>query len=184
MAKAHLELVEKLMRLLVIAGAEEVGMLLSAMGLYAAGVSARNNAAKILKWLVDLRRLETGPGYYRVPGCKSEYGEHARLLTLAILKILIKYPNSLINREITISEVGLRPDALVLLVNDKLACAFVLEVLNNEREAYFQEKVRKWNEWPGALPFLSQTFGCDVPHFSILRSDQLDNFLKEESGGC
>lgn len=171
--------VEMIMRILVIASAEEVGARLAAMGLYSAGVSARNNAAKILKGLVDLNRLESGPGYYRIPGCKSEYGEHARLLTQSLVKILNRYPNSMINREITIPEVSLRPDALVLLVEDNQAFALVLEVLNNERESYFEGKVRKWNEWAGALEFLSKTFGCQVPHYSIVRSDKLDKFLEE-----
>lgn len=176
---ANLVVGEMLMRVLIITGAEEFGMLLAAMGLYAAGASARNNGAKILRALADLGKLEAGPGYYRIPGCKSEYGDHAKLLTQALVKILIKYPNSLINRELTITEAGLRPDALVLLVKDKLACAFVLEVMNNERESYFQEKVRKWNAWAGACDFLSKTLGCQVPHFCIVRDSQLDKFLEE-----
>lgn len=162
---------------LVIVWPEHIGTLMASREIFAEGISARNNSAKVLKGLSDLRKLEYVNGAYRIPGCKSEGGDHAKSLTESLVKIKVKFPNALINREKTIP-VGLRPDAMVLARLENRGLCFVLEQTNNETKEQFQRKVNIWNGWPDALPFLSNLFGYKIPGFTIIRSDSLDKFLE------
>lgn len=162
---------------LKIADALTVGEILLAKGLYSNLQSARVNAQKALNNLAALDQIEKHHGYYRALDCKSEYKEHARLLTKSLAKILIRF-DAAIHREIAISEIGLRPDAVVLLKKDGRGLCFVLEVVNNEPEIYLQSKINAWKNWAGALPYLSRLFGYTIPHFELITSSDLDSFLE------
>lgn len=154
-----------------------VGEILHSKGLYSNLHSARVNAQKALNGLADLGQIEKCKGYYRALDCTSEYKEHARLLTKSLAKIIIRY-NAVIFREISIPEIGLRPDAIVLLKRDSQGLCFVLEVVNNESDIYLQSKINAWKNWEGALPYLSRLFGYRIPHFELITSDQLDSYLE------
>jgi hypothetical protein len=161
------------MNQLVIADKHTIGELMAHKKLWTAGVSAVNNSYKALNTLVDAGRLERGDGYFRLPGCKSEYKEHAQLLTKALTEILKINLQSTIKREITLNEIGLRPDALILLTRDNQSVCFILEVCNNEFPEFLQQKVNAWRQWGGALETLSQFFETKIKAFDIVVSGDI-----------
>jgi hypothetical protein len=156
------------MESLVIATDKEVGEIMASRGYWAEGQSARVQAAKSLKNLTDLSKLERRNGFYRLPGCKSEYQQHAQLITRTLTDILIKYPHSIIFREHSISQIGLRSDAICLITKDDLGCCVILEILVNETEVYLTQKLNAWKQWSGATEYLSGLFGYRVPHFDVI----------------
>lgn len=130
--------------------------------------SARVQAQKALNNLVSLGKLERGKGYYRLPGCKSEYKEHAKLLSEALTEVLIAYPDSIIHRELVIPEISLRPDAAILLRKEGKGRCFFIEVVNNETELYLNQKITALRTWKNSLTFLSRLFKYCIPHFDII----------------
>ncbi len=171
--------VMRLMEMLQVSDKHPIGKVMSAKGYWTAGVSASNNAYKILVELVSLNRLEKGNGFFRLPGCKSDYGEHARLLTRILAEIL-KLPFAVsIFREHTIQAVGLRPDALILITDHNRALCLVLEAVNQESDRSLETKRNVWNQWADAKKYLGQLFRVTIPHFDFVRSDELSRYLKE-----
>lgn len=78
-----------IMEALVIATDKDVGQVMAARGHWSEGQSARVNSLKTLKKLVELGKLEKGEeGFYRLPGCRSEFKGHAQALTKALVEIL------------------------------------------------------------------------------------------------
>ena len=175
--------VATLLQALKIADTLTVGEILQAKGLYSTLQSARVNAQKKLNELVAQGALERGHGFYRTVGCKSEYKEHSALLTKALAE-LFKLPDvePIIYREITIPEVGLRPDAICLLTKDNQGLCLVLECLINETETYYEMKQNTWKNWSRATDYLSQLVGFKIPHFELVPITDLATFkayLKE-----
>jgi hypothetical protein len=111
--------------------------------------------------------------YYRLPGCQSNYKEHAILLTKALAQILKLNLESKIYREITLKEIGLRPDALVFLKKDKLCLCFCLEICNNEFPEFLQQKINAWQHWNGAKETLSLLFEKRIEEFDIVVSGDI-----------
>jgi hypothetical protein len=144
-----------------------VGDIMASRGVWTAGQSARTNSGKALKNLAELRKVERCDGFYRLPGCKSEYAEHARLLT-QILAELIKSYQAVIKREHTIPDKGLRPDAICLITHDNFGLCLIIEAMHNETEEYFQKKAHIWESWEDSLGYLSHLFGYKIPHFDIV----------------
>lgn len=183
----HENTVRELMNQLVIADKHTVGGYLAHKGIFTAGTSAVNNAYKILNTLVDAGQLEKGENYYRLVGCKSTYQEHARELTKALAEITKLNLNAKIFREHAIAEVGLRPDAIILLTKEDKGLCLVLEVMNNETPGYFRQKVNSWENWEGAKDYLSNLFKTKIKEFDIVVSGNLlsddaigfDTFLEE-----
>lgn len=172
---ANEEAVMELMSQLVIADKHIIGDLMAYKGFWTAGVSAVNNSYKALNTLVDAGRLERGEGYYRLSECKSEFKEHAQLLSKSIAEILKLKLNVKVLREVTLNEIGLRPDALVLLIKyDRFAC-FVLEVCNHEINfpEFLIQKVNAWRQWDKALETLSQLFQTPIKAFDIVVSGDI-----------
>jgi len=120
------------------------------------GVSRVNNTYKQLMELVQLGKLIKGNGYFKVPGCESEYKLHAQLLTKTLIQILKIYPQTEIWREHYIPEISLRPDALVLLKKGDLARMLIVEVCESETEEYLMAKLNLWKKHPAALRILSE----------------------------
>lgn len=171
----HAEVVESIMQKLVIARDADVGELLAARGFYKLeNLSARNNARKILKYLTELGRLEEGGdngsgGFFKIKGgTKSNFGEHSRHLTKALVKILKVFPDSNVAREKMISEVSIIPDAVVELVDANRRRIFVLEICLNEFESFTTQKADIWAHWSGALNYLSALVGYRVPFFELV----------------
>lgn len=156
-----------LLNSLEIADPLAIGEILHARGIYSSVHSARVQAQKALNALVDLRKLERGPGYYRIPGCESNYGDHARLLTKSLTQ-LFKHGDPVIFREHSIKEVALRPDALVLLKKGGRGLCFVLEVCHTETPEYLNQKVTTWKNWDNSLNYLSNLFNHRVPHYDFV----------------
>ena len=168
--------VSKIIQALRIVDSLTVGEILLAKKLYSNIHSARVNAQKKLNELVALGKLEKGNGFYRVPDCKSEYKEHSQLITKALAEVLKLEVQSTIFREITIPEVGLRPDAICLLIKDNRGLCLILEVCNNETPEYLQSKINVWDNWQGATEYLSNLFGYKIPHYEIIPITVLDGF--------
>jgi hypothetical protein len=179
--------VSSLISCLKISDDKTIGEIMSSRGYWTAGTSARNNSFKILKSLADQKFIRKGRGYFATLDCKSNFGEHARLLTQALAQIIIATPVTIF-REHTISEIGLRPDAVCLVTKNNRGLCFILEVLHNETPEYFKQKLSTWKTWGGATRYLSQLFGYEIPHFSVITAGQgllfdetltLDDLLKE-----
>jgi len=160
-----------------IADSLTVGEILLAKKLYSNLHSARVNAQKKLNELVALGKLEKGNGFYRTPNCRSEYKEHSLLITKALAEVLKLAVQSTIFREITIPEVGLRPDAICLLTKDHQGLCLILEVCNNETPEYLQSKINVWSNWQGGTEYLSQLFNYKIPHYEIVPITVLDGFI-------
>ena len=174
--------VSEILQSLRIADPITVGEILLAKGLYSTLQSARVNAQKKLNQLVAQGALERGHGFYRALGCKSEYKEHSQLLTKTLAELFKIPAKPIIHREITIPEVGLRPDAICLITKDNQGLCLILECLINETESYYAMKENTWNNWDGATDYLSQLFGYSIPHFElvpIITVDGFKEFLKE-----
>ena len=170
----------RLMKVLKIADKHTIGRIMSQRGHWAEGTSATNNAYKILCSLADLNQLEKGKGYFRIPGCKSEYQQHARLVTLVIIEILLRYPDSLIHREHSIPEVGLRPDILALLIRKgQEGRCLVTEIVNHELDQSLEKKRNAWESWSGATEYLSQLFGYRIPFFDFIALEEETSWLED-----
>jgi len=165
---AHESLILSLMEALKVADDKIIGDIMSAKKIWSSGQSARTNALKALKNLSDLRKIERCDGYFRTFDCKSEYGEHSRLLTKALAEILKLNISTAIYREHTIREIGLRPDAICFLTNDNQGLCFILEVVHNETPDYLRQKISAWQSWNGATEYLSNLFSHEIPAISFV----------------
>lgn len=179
---AHEEAVLNIVEAIRIITAALVGEILYAWGLYKSQHTAQVAAQKALNALADLGRItklgQRGGYFYRAIGCRSEWGEHARLLSTDLVKIKAKYPEARIIREAD-TPVNRRSDALVLLVHNGQAAAFFFERLNTERPSMYAAKQSELRAWDGAAAFLSEKFGVIVPHFSVLSNEQLDKIMED-----
>jgi hypothetical protein len=144
-----------------------IGEILHARGLYQSVHSARVQAQKALNNGVDLKQLERGKGYYRVKGCESEYGDHARLLTKTLAEFF-KYFDPIVYREISIPAISLRADSIIFLTKENKGRCLILEVCHTETPEYLQQKLTAWNNWDKSLDYLSSLFGWKIPHFDIV----------------
>lgn len=168
--------VSEVVSALKITDALTVGEILHAKGIYSNLQSARVNAQKKLNELVALGQIEKVGGFYRTPDCKSEFKEHAQLITKALAEVLKLPLKSIIHREITIPEVGLRPDAIVLITKDNQGLCLILEVINHETEQYLQQKINTWSNWPEATHFLSKLYNYKIPSFEIITVSAIGGF--------
>ena len=129
--------------------------------------SARIQAQKELNTLVALGKLERGKGFYRLPGCKSKYGDHARLVTRHIADLIkLNLPLKTFREHTT--PIGLRPDVLCLLQKNNQAICFVLECVRTEPLEYLQQKYNALMAWDGACEYLSNLFAHPIPQFSFV----------------
>ncbi len=165
---AHEEEIKRIMEALVIADDKIVGEIMAAQGIWGEGQSARVQAARALKNLASTNQLEKGVRFYRLPGCKSEYGEHAKLISQAIARLKTNFPNSIIHREHTVIEVGLCPDIMAMVIGGQEANCAIIEIVNHETERYLESKLNVWDQWSGACQYLSRLFGYRIPHFEFI----------------
>lgn|GEM_PF-543054 len=183
---AHESTVLEIMEVLKVADDKIIGEIMASKGIWSEGQSTRTNSLKSLKTLADLRKIERCNGFFRTLDCKSDYKDHAKLLTKALAEILkLNFPVK-IYREITIPEKGLRSDAICLITKDNHGLCFVLEVIHNETQEYFKQKLTTWKTWNEATQYLSKLFGYKIPCFSVITAGQrmfdvltLDDLLEE-----
>lgn len=165
----HEDTVMKLMNQLVYATKHDVGDLMAHKGIYQKeGASKVNNAYKILNTLVDMGQLEKGENYFKLKGSKGTHQEHSRLVTAELVKILKLPYETIIIREAFIGEKGLIPDAMIFTINGDMAAVWILEVIHNETESYYQQKVHVWEAWEEANGYLSNLFGVKVKSFNLI----------------
>ena len=170
---AHDETIYGLMESLVIADKHIVGDIMAQKGIWTKGTSTINNSYKALNLLADSGKLIKGNGFYKLPDCKSEYKEHARLLTKAIAEILKLNYSTEVFREHSIEEKGLRPDAIVFLTHNSKGLCFIFEVCNNETPEYLQQKINIIKNWPEAKEYFSNLFKTKINEFDIVVAGDL-----------
>ncbi len=182
---AHEDKVLEVMRSIKIADKHTIAEIIGPKVGWKAGVSRVNNTYKASKTLVDLGKLVQGPGFFRTHDCRSNYSEHAALLTKTLAE-LFKYGDPIIAREHLISPISIRPDALCLIRKNSKALFFVLEVRISEEESYLRQKVTALRNFEDALPYFSNLFQVRIPHFPILVKGEpiegtieFDRYLKE-----
>jgi len=131
------------------------------------GLSARNQAHKILDILAETGQIKKGKGFYATNDYDGGYLEHDRLVTQCITQlVLLKLPLT-VYREVSFS-IGLRSDVVGLLGKNGKAICFVLEVSNRETDAYMAQKVVGWRNFQGANEALGQLFNAPIPHFTLV----------------
>lgn len=170
----HEEAVMRIMNQLVYATKHDVGDLMAHDGIWKAGTSAVNNAYKFLTQLTERGLLEKGEGFFKLKGSKGNHGEHSRLVTAELVKVKKLPYQSIIIREAFIGEKGLIPDAMILTIDGKKAACWILEVMHNETQEYFQQKVNVWAAWEEANCYLSQMFGVKIKSFQLInKADEI-----------
>ena len=183
---AHEEMYFSLMEALTIARDVDLAGITHAKEMYSSLHSARVQALKSLNNLTDLGRLEKCDGFFRLPGVKSEFKEHSRLLTEVLVEFL-KLPFTVtVKRECPLPDVALRPDAIIMLRQDNRAIILTLEVCHEEKPDYLRMKVRALQS-PEAKDRIAQVFGLTaIPRFFIVISGMemdgtipLNRFLEE-----
>lgn len=187
---AHEAIVEDLMNQLIASDKHVIGDIMAHMGIWSKGTSASNNSDKVLNVLTKFGKLDKVNGFYRLPNCRSEYKEHSQLLTKALAEIIKLDLNAKILRESTLGEVGLRPDAIVLLKKGNQGLCFILEVCNNETKEYLTQKVNVWRHWEGGTRKLSELLNVKIPVFDIVTAGgvfegvfELNDYLQEVKNG-
>ena len=131
------------------------------------GLSARNQAHKILDELALTKKIIKGKGFYAVNEYRGEFKEHDKLVTNCIAElILLKLPIT-IYREVSFP-IGIRSDIVALIGKDGKALCAVIEVANNEAPEYLNQKIVAWKNWKEANKHLSNLFGTNIPCFSIV----------------
>jgi len=169
---AHDDKVMEFMTQLIYATKHDIGELTAFEGIWTAGVSSVNNSYKILTQKNQDGILEKGGDYFKLKGAKGEHKEHSRLITAELVKILkLKYQTKII-REHFIEEVGLIPDAMILTIDGNKAAIWILEVMHNETQEYFEMKKGTWENWPVACDYISQLFGVKVQSFNIINKSE------------
>ena len=164
----HETTIMEIMEKLVIASKHEVAELMAYRGFWTPGPSATNNTYKYQMVLVQLKRLVKGNGFFKLPGCESEYKEHAQLLTKTLIQILKANPEAAIWRERPIPEVGSRPDALVLLRKGNLGRMLILEACDSETDSYLRAKINLYRKNPEIPRLLGEITGVRIPSFDIV----------------
>jgi len=131
------------------------------------GLSARNQAHKILDELALTNKIIKGKGFYAVNEYRGEFKEHDKLVTNSMAElILLKLPIT-VYREVS-APIGIRSDIITLIKKDGEALCAVIEVANNETPEYLNQKVVAWKNWKEANIHLSNLFGINIPCFSIV----------------
>lgn len=130
--------------------------------------SARVQAQKLLNSLAEQGKLEKCKGFYRVPGCKSEFKPHRKKLSYTVAHFF-KIPSiqPIVKCEQSFP-VGLIADCCFLLIKNDVARCGILEVVNYEKRPYLQSKINEWRNWKDALTALSELFNYKIPHFDIV----------------
>lgn len=159
---------------------KEAAQYMAARGYWAEGTSTENNTAKACRNMVDLKVLElASKRLYRWPGSRCEGGEHAVQLSRELIRILCVYPDSTIRREIYCESIKRRIDSLILLKKDSQAALLVFECALTERDGSLAAKRRDIENWPGALAFFGQQFGLDIPAYTFVTSNELNQILED-----
>lgn len=149
------------------------------------GLSARNQAHKVLDQLALTNKIKKGKGFYSVKSYGGQYKEHDRLVTQVIARLIsLKLPITVF-REVSFP-IGLRSDIVTLIGKAGKGTCAIIEVANNETPAYFNQKIAAWRNWKDANEQLSKLFNTRVPHFSIAlygishpEAVDFEKFLKE-----
>ena len=127
------------------------------------GLSARNQAHKILDELALTGQIKKEKGFYAVREYQGEYKEHDRAITDCIAKLIILRRPISIYRETSFSN-GIRPDAVGLIGKAGKGLCFVLEVCLSESDSYLEQKATFWRHHNP----LQEVFGIPIPHFALV----------------
>jgi hypothetical protein len=149
------------------------------------GLSARNQAHKVLDQLALTKRIKKGKSFYAVKEYQGEYRDHDRLGSQVIARLIsTKLPITVL-REVS-CPIGLRFDIVTLIRKAGKGICAIIEVANSETPAYINQKITALRNWKDAPQFLTKIFNTRVPHFSIVlygishpEAMDFETFLKE-----
>jgi hypothetical protein len=131
------------------------------------GLSARNQAHKILEELVVTNQIVRGNKFYALRGYQGDYREHGRIVTKIISQLILLRLPITVHREVPFP-IGLRADIVTLIGKRGKGLCAVIEVANNETPAYLDQKITAWRNWKDASRYLSEVFNTYIPHFSLV----------------
>ena len=149
------------------------------------GLSARNQAHKVLDQLALINRIQKGKSFYAVKDYQGEYKEHDRLVTQIIARLIsVRLPITVL-REVSF-HIGLRSDIVTLIGKAAKGACAIIEVANNETPVYINQKITAWRNWRGAEENLSKLFNARITYFSIVlygishpEATDFETFLEE-----
>lgn len=131
------------------------------------GLSARNQAHKILDQLALTNKIQKGKSFYAVKGYQGGYKDHDRLVTQVISLIISTKLPITVFREISFP-IGLRSDLVTLIGKAGKGTCAIIEVANNETPAYINQKITAWRNWKDAPQHLSELFNTHIHHFLVV----------------
>jgi hypothetical protein len=145
------------------------------------GLSARNQAHKILDELALTNQIIKGKGFYAVKEYQGSYNPHDRAIANCIGDLIkLNCPIS-IYREKSLTG-GVRPDILGLIGHKGRALAFIIEICISEEYAYLEKKAIFYKHHNP----LEEVFGIPIPHFTLVAHGKthpgfmtFEDFLKQ-----
>jgi hypothetical protein len=170
---AHEETVFQLMQQLVIADTKTISQIMASRKIWTAGTSAYQNSYKALTSLTSLNKLVKGSDHWKIPGCKSEYQDHAKTLSHVFAELLkLPFQIKLIREHYT--PINLRSDGIVMIQDGNRARVCILEIAISEKECFSLQKKNAWEQWPGACQYLAELFKVKkIPYFDFVSSRPL-----------
>ena len=106
--------------------------------------------------------------YFRIPGCRSNGGEHAIEISKALAQIVKLDLGYVIKREPMLKSASLRPDSVILLKkSDKYLCV-ILEICCAETDSYLSMKINTLRGGETIKEDLSELVGVTVHDFDIV----------------
>lgn len=162
---AHEEIIERTIKTLQKATAREIGAVLFFKGLVSSIESGDATCRRVLMDLISKGTIKKEGSCFMLPNLQG-YNDHDKKLTGGIIEFVRRWDCE-IYREHSVTEVGLRPDALILVKAGERGACIILEVVNKEKDEYLKQKLTTWNGWKSSLNYLSGLFGVNVPHFTF-----------------
>lgn len=162
---AHENTVEEIMMKLQKATARQIGEVLHAKGLVSSVASGDATCRRVLEDLITRGKIKKDGSCFMLPNL-SGFADHDKKLTGGLIEFLKRW-NCDVYREHSIQEVGLRPDALILVKNGERGACIILEVTATEKKEYLQQKLTTWKGWKSSLSYLSDLFGTKIPCFNF-----------------
>ena len=149
------------------------------------GTSTINNFYKACVNLAADGKLEQCDGFFRVNYCKADWNNpHTQQVSKCVAALLST--GAEVYREILVSTIGTRPDAIALVRKGGKGRCCILEVCLTETAEYLESKINAWHGWKGAEKYLSELFGIKIPFFDIVvhglthpKAIPYEEFMKE-----
>jgi hypothetical protein len=122
---------------------------------------------KKLNILVNINKIKRGTHWYAVNEYEGQFKEHDQKRTEVIARLIrLKLPLTVFT-EVSFP-IGIRSDIVCLIGRNGKAVCGIIELSNTETPEYLNQKIVAWKNWTEAPQYLSNLFGTNIPHFSII----------------